>query len=143
MALAAFAPTMQPIGAKAAEVKSSTAAPASVATIYTADKLRDPFQRPSAGSGKAGSGRVFAREDFNIHNLSLHGVMKDAGTGYALFSDTVFGVSFVLRKGKLYDEKGKAVPGVTGAIDMKRKNVHLMTSDQDVQTFRLGEEGKE
>lgn len=142
LALAGAARAAEPVpAAKAPEVKASTAAPVNIATLYNVDRLRDPFQKASA-SGKAAP-RPFTRADFDIHNLSLRGIMQDAGTGYALFGDTVYGVTFVLRKGKLYDDKGKAVPGVTGSLDLRKKTVHLMTREQDVQTFRLGEEEKE
>lgn len=129
--------------AKAPEVKTSTATAPTVSGIYTADRLRDPFQRATSGGGGAAAGKAFAPEDFNIHNLSLRGVMKDAAADYALLVDSNFGVSFVLRKGKLYDEKGKVVPGVTGSLNIKQKTASLMTREKDVQVFRLGEEGKE
>ena len=124
--------------AAAPEVKASTAAPTSVTQIYTADRLRDPFTKPAAASLKV-VGRAFTSADFNIHGLSLTAIMKDAGSDYALFSDNTFGVSFILRKGKLYDEKAKRVGGVAGSMDMKRKTVRLVASDGDVQIFRLGE----
>jgi len=101
--------------------------------------MRDPFR--GASSGRAASHARLLRRGFNIHNLSLRGLMKDTAADYALFSDPVYGVTFVLRKGKLYDGKGKAVPGVTGSLNIKQKTAHLMTPESDVQTFRLGEEG--
>lgn len=130
-----------PAGAAATAVQASTAAP-TVASIYTAEKLRDPFQRILGGAGGKAA-KPFAPEDFNIHNLSMRGIMKDVGAEYALFTDTAFGVSFILRKGRLYDYKGKAVAGVSGSLMLKQKSAHLMTQDGDVQTFQLGEEEKE
>lgn len=130
-----------PAGAAVPAVQASTAAP-TAASIYTAEKLRDPFQRILGGAGGKAA-KPFVSEDFNIHNLSMKGIMKDAGTEYALFTDTAFGVSFILRKGKLYDYKGKAVAGVSGSLNLKQKSAHLMTQDGDVQTFQLGEEEKE
>ena len=123
------------------EVKTSTAPPADPSTIYTAEKLRDPFQAASAGSS---AGRPYSLEnDFNIHNLSLRGVMKDSGADYALFSDTGFGATFILRNGKLYDSRNRPVRGVSGKLRVKGKWAMLETADHDVQTFRLGEEEKE
>ncbi len=66
--------------------------------------------------------------------------MKDGASAFALFTDPVFGVTFVLRGNRLYDAKGKVVPGVTGSLNIKQKTAHLMTQESDVQTFRLGEE---
>ena len=132
---AALAPT---------EVKTSTGGP-SVFTIYTAQTLRDPFVKGgfSGSSGGAISAKTYSAQDFNIHNLSMRGVMKDAGSDYALFSDNNFGVSFILRKAKLYDSRGKIVAGITGSLNIRKKTVNLSTRDGDVQTFRLGEENKE
>ena len=137
--------------APAPEVKASTAAATppqvkpstptvSVTTIYSAERLRDPFQKASASGPGGLAGRVMAPEDFNIHNLSLRGIMKDSAADYALFSDSAFGASFIFRKGRLFDQKGKPVPGVTGTLNLKQKTVNLMTQDKDVQVFRLGEE---
>lgn len=133
--------TAPPAGAAAApvaEVKSSTP-PITVASIYTVEKLRDPFQRGGASTA-AGSSKEFVLEDFSIHNLSLKGLLKDSGTDYALLVDREFGLSFVLRKGRLYDQKNKPVPGITGTIDIRQKQVNVMTMDKDVQVLRLGEE---
>ncbi|MBI5630353.1 MAG: hypothetical protein HY921_05665 [Elusimicrobia bacterium] len=127
-------------GGKPVEVKASTAPAPSVGSIYTVEKLRDPFTPAASGSSRANTGKPFDREDFNIHNLSLKGIMKDSGVEYALFNDNNFGVSFILRKGKLYDDRGKMVAGVAGSINVKKKTAHLMTEDKDVQVFRLGEE---
>ena len=123
-------------------VAASTAAPANAAQIYTAAALRDPFTRAGAAAMKVAS-RAFAAMDFNIHNLSLKGIIRDDVSDYALLGDNTFGVSFILRKGRLYDEKSKRVSGVTGSLDMKRRMVRVVASDGDVQILRLGETGKE
>ncbi|MBI4375517.1 MAG: hypothetical protein HY549_03615 [Elusimicrobia bacterium] len=128
--------------AQVAEVKSSTVPPPGPGSIYTAEKVRDPFVRTASG-GRAGAGKNFTLEDFNIHNLTLRAIMKDAKVDYALFSDNSFGVTFILRKETLYSEKGKPIPGVKGSIKGKQRSAFLMTQDGDVQTFRLGEEIKE
>ena len=125
---------------KGAQVHASTTP--TVGSIYTVDRLRDPFATATGSSG-GGSGKPFTAEDFNIHNLSLRGLMKDAGTAYALFTDAQFGVTFILRSGKLYDPKGKPVKGVSGSLDLKKKTAHLMTQDKDVQVFTLGEKAED
>lgn len=128
---------------QAAEVKSSTAAASApdVSSVYTAEKLRDPFLKGGASGGAPVSApsKEFTAEDFNIHNLFLKGIMKDADADYALLVDRGFGTSFILRKGRLYDLKNKPVPGVSGTIDIKAKRVNVMTADKDVQVLRLGE----
>lgn len=121
-----------------AEVAASTAA--TVGGIYTADRLRDPFSRRSAGKGSA---RVFRMEDFSIHKLSLRGIMKDHASDFALLVDTEYDVSFMLRKGRLYDGKNKPISGIGGTINMNQKMVTLTAPEGDVQVFRLGEEEKE
>lgn len=144
-ATAAAAPAAAAPAASAAkpEVKTSTTPPPSPSTIYTAEKLRDPFMAGGGGAANA-SGKPFSIEtDFNIHNLQLRGIMKDAAADYALFSDTAFGATFILRKGRLYDMKNKAVPGITGKLKIEQKWASLETPDHDVQIFRLGEDEKE
>src|SRR5437870_4411911 len=70
------------------EVKTATEAPhaPSVATIYTGDKLRDPFMKTNGST--AVMGKPFSLEDFNIHNLALRGLMRDGRAEYALFLDS-------------------------------------------------------
>ncbi len=109
---------------------------AEVPNVYTGDQYRDPFSPLEAGASE--HRRKFTPADFSIHHLVLSGIMEDRGTGYALFVDPGFGVSFILRRGRLYDEKGKPVPGVRGTIGVQAKTAELVTSDQDVQPFRLG-----
>lgn len=145
LAAAAAAPTRALAAAPAVPntVKVSTSPPPSPTTIYTADRLRDPFMA-SASGGAGALGKTFSLEsDFNIHSLSLRGIMKDAGTDYALFSDPNFGISFILRNGRLYDGRGKPVPGIAGKLKIKEKWAQLETAEHDVQIFRLGEDEKE
>lgn len=131
------------VAARAAEpaVQASTAAAAvstvTVSSIYTAERLRDPFARWGAGRG---GGKPFTLEDFSIHKLVLNGILKDAATEFAIFSDTESGYRFLLRKGRLYDPRNKVVPGIGGSINMKAKMATLTAPEGDVQVFRLGEE---
>ena len=120
------------------EVVKSTVVPSKIGDIYTADRLRDPFSPIGASSG----GSNFKHKYFNIHNLELSAIMKDGETTYALLVDQVYSVSFILRKGRLYDSKSKRVRGITGIIDIRKKTVKLVAPDQDVQVYRLGEEAE-
>ena len=131
----------QAAGAAApAEVDASTPT-MPISSIYTVEKLRDPFIKGGGSASFAVAGpKEFSIEDFNIHNLSLKGLMKDAGMDYALLVDKEFGLSYVLRKGRLYDIRNKPLPGISGTIDIKAKQVNVMTADKDVQVLRLGED---
>lgn len=133
-----------PAAASAAktEVAVSSAAEAStVESLYAAGKLRDPFLKP--GSVSAPKAVEAVPEEFSIHNLSLRAIMKDAAADYALFQDMNTPGTYILRKGRLYGPKDKAVSGVVGTINLKQKSATLMTPDKDVQVFRLGEDEKE
>jgi len=105
----------------------------SVSSVYTGDQYRDPFAPLGTKPNKK-----FTNADFNIHHLALRGIMDDGHSGYALFTDTAYGVSFVLKRGRLYDARGHEMPGVWGTINIRAKTAELATSDEDVQPFRLG-----
>lgn len=141
---AAPAPAPAPPAGKSAPaaVKSSTAAPTigfstyTVSTLYTGDRVRDPFQMQAAG----GPSRARDRSKplvVDIHALQLRGIMKDAHSDFALFSSDD-GTTLVLRGTQLYDGR-KPVPGITGRIVLKQRRAELMTADRDVQVFTLGE----
>jgi hypothetical protein len=108
---------------------------ADIGSIYTAEHQRDPFARWGSGHGRA---RAFSPQDFSIHKLSLRGILRGAGTNFALFVDNDAGWGFLLRKGRLYDPKKKALPGVAGFI--KGKTVTLTAPEGDVQVFQVGQE---
>lgn len=128
-------------GAKSEVAVSSAAETPTVESLYAAAKLRDPFLKP--GSVSAPKAVEVVPEEFSIHNLSLRAIMKDAAADYALFQDMNTSITYILRKGKLYGPKDKAVGGVVGTINLKQKSATLMTPDKDVQMFRLGEDEKE
>ena len=112
-----------------------------VAALYTGDRVRDPFQ--PASSGVRGAARVEEKADLgpptaDIHALTLRGMLKDAAADYALFAAET-GEVFMLRANRLYNERNKIVPGITGRINLKQKRVELMTADKDVQTYLIGE----
>ncbi|MDX6770448.1 MAG: hypothetical protein SF051_13010 [Elusimicrobiota bacterium] len=151
MILALLAVLLAP-AAHAAAPAVSTAAPAAVsatthtvASLYTGDRGRDPFLPASSG------GRAPARVDLDapqgpptadIHALTLRGILKDRSADFAIFA-AESGETFMLRAGRLYNERNKPVPGITGRINLKQKRVELMTADKDVQTFVIGETNKE
>ena len=137
-------PAAKPVAAAA--VQSSTAAVVppmvglstyTVSTLYTGDRVRDPFLPQSMG------GAPRAREKgvvivTDIHTLQLRGIMKDASSDFALFA-AEDGTTLVLRGGRLYDDHNKPVPGISGRIQLKQKRAELMTADKDVQVYNLGE----
>lgn len=127
--------TVLPIGASTQTVSS----------LYTGDRMRDPFLPSAAGAAimrRVDDSRSSGPEVVDIHGMILRGIMKDPKTDYAMFASENGG-AYLLRGGKLYNERNKLVPGVTGAIKIKQKTVELVTPDKDVQVFRLGEDEKE
>lgn len=142
LALAAAAAPVPPVVAA-----STAAAPTligasthTISSLYTGDRVRDPFLPASMG-GSAPTRATDERDEpvvTDIHSLQLRGLMKDAASDFAIFgSDT--GQTYLLRAGKLFDGRNKRVPGVTGRIQLKQKRVELVTADKDVQIFVLGE----
>ncbi len=117
-----------------------------VSTIYTGDRSRDPFMPAAMGAKSArrvtDENKPEGPEVVDIHGMQLKGILKDTKIDFALFSAEAGG-SYILRGGKLYNERNKQVPGITGNIKIKQKTVELITADKDVQVFRLGEEDKE
>jgi hypothetical protein len=109
-----------------------------VATLYTGDKVRDPFLAPSVGGGPARPRDKNVPLVVDIHTLELRGIMKDSKSDFAIFSmDT--GGTLVLRGNRLFDDHNKRVPGITGSIKLKQKRAELVTAEKDVQIYSLGE----
>lgn len=148
------APATAPAKTAAPAVKASTGAAAgapvvsalgvstmTVSSLYTGDRVRDPFAAAGAG------GPVHVR-DWNvplvvdIHSVQLRGILQDASSDFALFK-TEDGMTLVLRGGVLYDDANKRVPGVRGRIQIKQKRAELITEDKDVQVYTLGETGED
>jgi hypothetical protein len=129
---ASTAAAPSPLAAAALGISTYT-----VSTLYTGDKVRDPFLPPSVGG-------VSHPRDRNvplivdIHALELRGIMKDAKSDFAIFS-MESGGTLVLRGTRLYDDRNKPIPGITGLIKMKQKRAELITADKDVQIYSLGE----
>jgi len=116
-----------------------------VSTVYTGDRVRDPFLPAAMGASTArrsDDAKTEGPEVVDIHGMTLRGIMKDRRIDYALFTAETGG-TYLLRGGKLYNERNKVVPGIRGVIKLKQKTVELITPDKDVQVFRLGEDDKE
>ena len=116
-----------------------------VSTVYTGDRVRDPFLPAAMGASTArriDDAKTEGPEVVDIHGMTLRGIMKDRLIDYALFTAETGG-TYLLRGGKLYNERNKVVPGIRGVIKLKQKTVELITPDKDVQVFRLGEDDKE
>jgi hypothetical protein len=109
-----------------------------VSTLYTGDKVRDPFLAPSVGGGPARPRDKNTPLVVDIHTLELRGIMKDANSDFAIFSMDAGG-TLILRGNRLYDDHRKRVPGITGSIKLKQKRAELVTADKDVQIYSLGE----
>lgn len=128
------------------DASTGAARPPSIDEIYGGTKLRDPFVR-LGGAGvsapAAAPTKEYDPDDFTIHALELKGILRDKAGPMALIFDPGSNMSFILRGGKLYDSKKKAVPGITGSIKIEQKTVTLMTADKDVQILRLGETAAE
>lgn len=142
----AAAPKTVAVSTAAAAASAAPAASAligvstfTVSMLYTGDRVRDPFLAASAGAvvqRRREEGPLVV----DIHNLQLRGIMEDTTGDYAVFVMDG-GISLLMRHGKVYDDRNKLVPGITGRIKMKQKRVELITSDRDVQVFTLGEVG--
>lgn len=131
------APAVQASTAPAAAAPMLGFSTYTVSTLYTGDRVRDPFMAPSMG------GPVRVREKdapvvVDIHTMQLRGIMQDGRTDFALFTADD-GSKLVLRGGRLYDDRNKPVPGITGRLQMKQKRAQLITADKDVQIYSLGE----
>lgn len=130
-------PAVVPSTAAAASAPMLGLSTYTVSTLYTGDRVRDPFLPSSAG----GAPRVREKGEkvvVDIHALQLHGIMRDARTDFALFTADD-GSDYVLRGTHLYDSRNKPVPGIHGRIRIKQKRAELVTTDKDVQIYSLGE----
>jgi hypothetical protein len=140
---AAAGPAPSPADAVATSTASAIATSTqTVATIYTGDRVRDPFLPAAMGATSARRADKDADagpETVDIHGMQLRGILKDRRADFALFTSELGG-TYMLKAGKLYNDRNKPVPGVTGRIKLKQKTVELITADKDVQVFRLGEE---
>jgi len=130
-----------PAPSASAEVAVSTSA-LTVDQVYAAPRYRDPFLVSTvfgdehAPKGRGMSGAV-AVSTFNVHALSLTGIMEYNSTKEALLSDKTSGQAYILKGGRLVDARKKRVPGVSGVI--RGKQVVLMTSGKQVRQLNLHE----
>lgn len=141
-ALLALAARAQPAPSPAPAGSALAPSTMTVASLYTGDRVRDPFM-PATGSSRSAARADVEGElgppTVDIHALTLRGMLKDAKTDFALFGAET-GETFMLRGGKLYNERNKAVPGVRGRINLRQKRVELVGADKNVQTFMIGED---
>ena len=135
-ASAVHASTAAALAASAAEALGVSTY--TVSTLYTGDKVRDPFLPPSVGGAPSHARDGDGPHGVDIHALELRGIMKDAKNDFAIFS-TDAGATLILRGRRLYDAHNKRVPGISGLIMMKQKRAELITADRDVQIYSLGE----
>lgn len=136
--------------APAAKVEKSSAAaatsaallePRTIAEVYNAVGVRDPFISVLGSGGAAPASDAGETAKPNIRNLQLRGILAGAKTKFALIEDASAGTRFMLKEdGKLYDGRGKAVAGITGSIKSSTMAVLTNSSDGDVQTLKLGEQ---
>lgn len=142
-ALAGPAPSPEPVAASTAAAQGLGVSTQTVSSLYTGDRVRDPFLPAAMGSSAR---RVEEKTDgpevVDIHALLLRGIMRDARVDYAIFGSENGG-TYLLRGGRVYNDRNKRVPGITGRINLKQKTVELMTPDKDVQIYRLGEDDKD
>jgi hypothetical protein len=114
-----------------------------VGSIYTGDRVRDPFMPATSGGGGS---RAAKRDDgepeppptADIHALTLRGILKDKNADFAIFAAET-GETFMLRAGRLYNERNKPVQGITVRINLKQKLVELFTPERDRQPFIICE----
>lgn len=141
----AQAPAPKPATAPAVSASTKTAEP-TADDLYKAGRIRDPFTEGGAGVSRRSTASSAAEKEnpaemeaLDIHTLTLTGIMADKSGDFAVMNAP--SGTYVLKKGKIYDSKGKLVPNVSGVVKAKQKTVHIMTVDsKDVQTLVLGEE---
>jgi hypothetical protein len=136
------APAAKP--AKPASVETSTPAvfmaPMTIQEVYNGTGLRDPLV-PLLGKGGGGAMEADTGAPPSIHNLLLHGVIMGSKERLAIVEDSSTGARYVLKDdGKLYNTKGKPVPGIVGSIKTSKTVLMTTSADNDVQWLRMGGE---
>lgn len=131
-------------------VLASTPA-ATVEQFYHPASMRDPLKAsimtgdeqgpkakgalPEASTAAVVAAASVSKTTFSVYNLSLAGLMEDLHSKEAMLTDTVTGLFYTLKAGRLLDAKKKPVPGVSGVI--KGKQVILMTDDKKIHQLTL------
>lgn len=131
------APPVPPVGA--APVEPAARVPRE---FQYNDRVRDPFQ-PLLGDLAAGmpfgeGTPGTAGPAINVGALSLKGIVQDPVRRFALLSDAAGG-SYVVRDGKLLDNRGQEVRGVTGFV--KERSVVLTTVNKLMREIHLDQGG--
>lgn len=139
-------PPPKPAAPPAPAVTPSTktaGTPTTIDELYPAGALRNPFVKVEGGKeGAATLAGSIPEGEFSIHGLALKGLMDDRGDGIAILVDPKYGASFVFRRGKLYDSKNKAVPGVRGAVKVKQRTVVLRDESGEEASITMAEPGE-
>lgn len=137
-AMPAVAPAKVAASTAAAAVPTGPSEPKTISEVYNAVGVRDAFiSLMSAGGAVAAVSDTEEVVKPNIHNLLLRGVLGRL----AMIEDGSTGARFLVKAdGKLYDSKGKAVPGVSGSIKSATSVLLTTAADGDVQWLKLGEQ---
>lgn len=106
----------------------------SIGEIYSADKLRDPFMALDVRNYREAKPSV---DSVTVGNLELKGLLVSSTTKLVMLQDYSTGVSYLLKKGKLWDASGKPIKGLSGSIK-DNKTVLLKNENNDVFTLSLG-----
>ncbi len=104
--------------------------------FYPYQEERDPFVPLLAGSGSGRPGSMSLMQNFG--SLELKGILRDRGGKVAIIG-TASGDNFVLKSGRIYDQRNHIVNGVTGII--KEASVVLITSNRTVKELPLKRTG--
>ncbi|MFN3966620.1 MAG: hypothetical protein ACK4JE_02845 [Endomicrobiia bacterium] len=105
---------------------------------YKGEIYRDPFIPPDEKKivspilEASGEGLKPA-----LGSLTLKGIIIDSKQKIALFSSPTG--RYILRNGKLYDNRNRIVRGLTGTV-LDNNTIKLITEDKFVKTYKLKEE---
>jgi hypothetical protein len=113
------------------KISTSTAKNQVPRYVYKGDKYRDPFI-PLTGSGFS-SINSDAVPTPNIGSLSLKGIVDDGNKRMAVI--TGGGITFVLKDGRLFDNRNRQIRGISGYI--KKNSVILIGADRTSKELNL------
>lgn len=111
--------------------------------LYTYKTGRDPFV-PLVGQGGGGGPYAVGGDEepgeFNAAGLELSGILKTRTGRWAIIRDPG-GASYMVRDGKIYDPKRKAVPGYVGIV--KEKTLVVIGPNNTVTELALKKDAEE
>lgn len=118
----------------------SSASEITAESFYKSEGLRDPFAAVMVSSSKkAVLGKAVSQAVPKFDKLTLAGIFLYASGKQAMIYDSSTGLSYFLVKGKLYNQKRKPIPGVSGIA--QDKQVTLIASNKTV-TLKLPDKGR-